>query len=120
MMPVQTNPQQHRRQSDRLASMAQDAPRSLARVLTALTTCMIEAAEEVPDRVNSRQVNGPGGSWLVSRFTAHGQPWVGVQWPEGLNTPAVEWLKTTAGRNGLSAGRPDTPYNQLWIHLGAE
>ncbi len=118
-MPVPTDPQQHRRQSARLEELISDAPPSLAAPLAALRACLAQASESVPDRAVVRPVTGLDG-WRVSRFAAHGLPWVGIEWPLGHRRPAAQWLRTAAYACNFATSRPDVPHHQIWVYLGPE
>lgn len=121
-MPVAVDPQRVQQHVSQIEQMISEAPVPLAPVLQGLRAMLNLAQSEgtVPDRPRTRPTSGPGGNWRVSRFAAHGQPWVGLEWPaEVVGGSTIDWLRLTTSRNGVSSQRPDLPSNQLWVHLGA-
>lgn len=120
-MPLQADTAQIRLHQARLAELKQLTPRPLECVLTQIGHMLVEISQVgALDRAFIRQFEGPGGNWKVSRFAAHGQPWIGVQWPSGVNRSLTDWLTTEARRCGMSTSRPDVPSGQLWLFCGAE
>jgi len=108
-------------QLERLNRICTSAPRPLSTVLTVLNSVLHLAGDEdfPQERARLRTVNGPGGTWKVARFAAHGQPWVGIEWPAETDRMLTNWLEMVAHDSGLDSGRPGVPPRQLWIHLGA-
>lgn len=122
-MPVMANPARVREQLAAIDEMADEAPVPLAPVMQGLRFMVAAALRDStsPERPLVRPMRDcPGGVWRVSRFTAYGQPWAGLEWPsEVVGGSLIDWLRMTTARNGVSAQRPDVPSNQLWVHLGS-
>ena len=107
-------------QEQRLSALKPNAPAPLASVLTRIGHAIVELNQQgaLTERPRVVTFEGPGGTWKLGRFVAHGHPWLGLEWPSGAHRSLIDWLTHEMHASELATSRPDVPSGQLWLFFG--